>query len=897
MENAKSTIYGKKMEATKLEHPNYSKKQDQETLSMSPSMPLPTIHSALNRRIGPVPFMQSNSFLHRSFQRRGDEDISDGIDGGLLGVDNTISGLDGELGTRLLASKKAVNVLTKVREMQDEITELNKQIEEENRKFEFNKAMKKDNLDEEIEQTRAEFLENGVKPTIKLELAKENERNKIISSLSDSKKSIIEMLANSDSTPASNLGDALKMLLEKRQQREKKERKNEAEKQKLLMEKRELEQKLKEEQQRRREQDLLKKQKELLTTQQSLLKDAPRKQGRANFQAEREQLIADIAKVRKKQKQGRGRNLRKKLLQRLRTSGNKEAPRKAHLRLALSSNKRIIDKIGRLKEERRQTAALRQKQMIDKQLNELNALRILQRKRLQNLRKKNNQGTLVRQNAALLQQRLKEKLPPQSPILRLSTAEREKLLSFMDFERNADILQKTNDKIKAKAQKQKLKEDATKQTLKVLEEFNEYEDGDLTDAEIDEILLGFLGGSEDYFDFDYAYDDYFGGDELDIYDVLYDEYDAPCDSLLCGPEVPFVKPKPIPRPRPRPHIPQPYHPPPTHIPPPYHPSPTYPPKYPEYSPAPPKYPAHKPVHEPPIDYYPVKHHHSHVDYHHDYAPVHPTPAYHHHQVTYHEPTYEPEYDYVPHHSYPKHPHLLPKKPTTYTTIHGGNPSSFPPKNVPLQHSIPHPSPAPHHIPDYDYYDYDPGFKSGPEFLDEVSGIIGGSEAAGLPPHVTNHYLKDNVLLNIQHKLRSALSQGPPNHFRSHVEIGVVPHSAKKSLPPLPHEPIFGRKRPLQQHRKRNRHRHRRPPSIPFSASHKQENVVSEKDTRKIVKTVNSIKGDPNSVSFSEIMADFLTVNPLPFKDEDEEASRKMDSPSKTENNKKKKTIFLPFKKK
>ena len=78
---------------------------------------------------------------------------------------------------------------------------------------------------------------------------------------------------------------------------------------------------------------------------------------------------------------------------------------------------------------------------------------------------------------------------------------------------------------------------------------------------------------------------------------------------------------------------------------------------------------------------------------------------------------------------------------------------------------------------------------------------------------------------------------------------------------------------------------------------RQENVVSEKDTRKIVKTVNSIKGDPNSVSFSEIMADFLTVNPLPFKDEDEEASRKMDNPNKTENNKKKKTIFLPFKKK
>ena len=37
----------------------------------------------------------------------------------------------------------------------------------------------------------------------------------------------------------------------------------------------------------------------------------------------------------------------------------------------------------------------------------------------------------------------------------------------MDFERNSEVLKTINDKIKAKAQNQKLKQDATKQTLEV----------------------------------------------------------------------------------------------------------------------------------------------------------------------------------------------------------------------------------------------------------------------------------------------------------------------------------------------------------------------------------------------------------------------------------------------
>ena len=858
-----NTIYGRNVDSPASS--KHSQKNPGQ-LSMSSSMPFPTVQSALNRRIGSIPFMQSRSFLQQRHQSRMDDPSSDGVDGGLLNLGNQLDGED--LGTRLLASKNAVNVLTKVREMQDEIQDLNKQIAEENLKFKINKVMKKKELEKEMKQTTSALLNNEATPTVEIQIAKEQERNKIISSLSDSKKSIIETLANSDSTPASNLGDALKKLLEKRLQRQENEKQGEKEKQKRLLEQRKIEQKLKEEKQRLREQELLKKQKELLSTQQSFLsEDIPRKEARANFQEERDRLISEIAKVKKKQKRGRSKkNLRKLLQQRLRASDDKDVAQKAHLRLALSSNKRIINKIERLKEERRKSAALRQKQMIDKQLNELNALRILQRKRLHNLRKKNNQGRgngSSKKSAALLQQRLKEKLPPSSPLLRLTTAERQKLLTFMDFERNSEVLKKTNDKIKAKAQKQKLKQDATKQTLKVLEEFDDYDDYDLSDGEIDEILLGLLGdgdtGGLDDFDFDYAYEDYFGDDDLDIYDVLYDDYDGGCTSPLCSPRAPA----PIPKPIPRPHVP------------PYRPPPPHHPTYPDYVPPPKKYPGYAPPPVKPVDYYPPKHHS--YKPHHGYHSVHPTKS------SYHPSPYQPDYGYGTHHDPPRAPHLVPSKPTHHTTIHGENPSSFPHKYPAEPHSYAH-HPL-DHPPDYDLYEYDPGLKSGPEFLDEVSGIIGGTEAAGLPPHVTNHYLKDSVLHNIQHKLRSELSLGPPNHFRSHVEIGVVPHGAKTILPPQP--AAFGPRRP-PKHRKRTRHRR---PHIPFAGSNRNENIADKKASKKVAKTVKSIQGDPDSVSFSEIMADFFTANPLPENFQKKDTTKTNKPKSRKKNNK---TVFLPF---
>ena len=850
--NEKQLIYRKKQGKSK----NSSSVQQRNKQSMSSSIPIPTIKTKLNRRIGSFPFQQ------RMQSRMGDDDASRGIDGGLLSLGNQ---LDSDLGNRLLASKKAVNVLSTVREMQEEIKELNRQIDEENMKFKFNNAMQKKELEDEMKETTTKLFNKDVKPTVKVEIANQLKRDKIISTLSDSKKSIIDMLTKSESVPASNLGDALKLLLEKRQKRLKNEQQKEKEKQQKLLEQREREQKLREDKQKQRELQFLKDQKDLLSSQQSLLTERPLQDFRTNFQEEREKLISEINKVKKKKRtRGKGRKFRKLLLQRFK-SDNKEVAQKAHLRLALSSNKRIINKIEKLKEERRKSAALRQKQMIDKQLNELNALRILQRKRLQNLRKKNNQGRLTssKQSAALLQQRLKEKLPPSSPILKLSTAERQKLLTFMDFERNSEILKSTNAKIRAKAQKQRLKQDATKQTLKVLEEFNEYDDYDLSDAEIDEILLGFLGG-EDTFDFDYAYEDYFGDDDLDLYDILYDDYEDECPSALCKPVVPVVtKPHPIPRP----------------LAPPYHQKPHFSHKYPGYRPPPTKYPIYEHVPVKPTEYYPPRPHPTHRPH---YTYIHHTTS------SYHPSGHEPEYGYdYPqkiHHS----SHGIPKRPKAITAIHGENPSSFPSKQPVVHHHQPQYHPQSHFEPDYDYYDYAPSLQSGPEFLEEVSGIIGGAQQVGLPPRVTNNILKDSVLHNIQHKIRSELGDGPPNHFRSSVQYGFVPHEAVKAvLPPQP--PAFGRKR---KHKKK--HRHRRP-HLPFSSSNKKENIASEKASKKVVKAVKSIKGDPDSVSFSEIMADFLTNNPLPFKDENKELMKNVrKSKPKSKSNK---TIFLPFKKK
>ena len=192
----------------------------------------------------------------------------------------------------------------------------------------------------------------------------------------------------------------------------------------------------------------------------------------------------------------------------------------------------------------------------------------------------------------------------------------------------------------------------------------------------------------------------------------------------------------------------------------------------------------------------------------------------------------------------------------------------------------------HHAPQYDYHDYDTSLQSGPEFLDDVSEILGGSELAGIPPHITNGLLGGTLLQNIQHKVRSELSRGPPSHVRSHVQIGIAPPAAV-----LPPQPVEFNRNVLYKHRNRPRNRL---PHIPYSSSSRAHVATKKVDSEKITKAVKSIKGDPNSVSFSELMADFLVSNPLPSQFmNDKKDSERQDV--KTKKGAKKK-VFVPFRK-
>ena len=159
-------------------------------------------------------------------------------------------------------------------------------------------------------------------------------------------------------------------------------------------------------------------------------------------------------------------------------------------------------------------------------------------------------------------------------------------------------------------------------------------------------------------------------------------------------------------------------------------------------------------------------------------------------------------------------------------------------------------------------------------------IVFNLKFIGMPPHVTNGFLSGTLLQNIQHKIRSELSRGPPDHVRSHVQIGVAPHVAKTFLPPKP--PAFGRSAQFR----RNKRRRNRFPHVPYSSSN-HDIITSKKASNKVAKAVKSIKGDPDSVSFSELMADFLTANPLLFKD----------AKKSTRSNKMQKKTFVPFRKK
>ena len=62
-----------------------------------------------------------------------------------------------------------------------------------------------------------------------------------------------------------------------------------------------------------------------------------------------------------------------------------------------------------------------------------------------------------------LQLKLEASLPASSPILKLSTKDRQDMLAWLDIQRNSEVLAKTDKKIAEKLRNQRLTEKAAKQ--------------------------------------------------------------------------------------------------------------------------------------------------------------------------------------------------------------------------------------------------------------------------------------------------------------------------------------------------------------------------------------------------------------------------------------------------
>ena len=103
-----------------------------------------------------------------------------------------------------------------------------------------------------------------------------------------------------------------------------------------------------------------------------------------------------------------------------------------------------------MSDRRRKLAELKQKKALAAQLNKANAVKLLQQKKLQNLRKQNsakNNGGGGGSNLGLTALASPQ---TQSAVTRLSPNEKLQMLSWLDLERNSEILSKTDKKIKEK---------------------------------------------------------------------------------------------------------------------------------------------------------------------------------------------------------------------------------------------------------------------------------------------------------------------------------------------------------------------------------------------------------------------------------------------------------------
>ncbi|TRY70410.1 hypothetical protein TCAL_17312 [Tigriopus californicus] len=834
-------------------------------------------------------------------------------------------------GNRLVSQIKALTVFEKIQEMQMEIKELNKEIQEENRRIENaeNELSVIDNSKEEDQLDKQEKM-NMIETVREIKLKKEDAKMKAIETQIKLKRLQDKDRVGRDDP---DLEAALQMVAARR---------------KLIQEALV--------QQRRRTLERQKLAALALESKKSLDAERLRLAGEIQ-QEERNRILRQRAE--KERELTAALESSSKLLEKARN-------RVAHKKLAEASNQRVITKIQSLALKKRQEAVRQRNILAKAQLAKLTSTLPI-RSQLQKLR--------INEASKPVSQSPLTRIRPSSPLLRLTPKELTEVLSFLDLQKNADILAKTNEKVVAKAKANNAAEalilDAAKQALG--------EDSlSLTDSEVDDLLgvneiipvdpvldLG-LGGGIDILGLDYPdpLDDY----NVDLEDILIDyEYEFDTPILPTGPVgipgpigVPgpgisltptnlhppphgyYSKPKPLAKPHkshsyqyfqqvnnhhhPNPlnhyHEPEPYHvkkpepyhplPPPEPYHPPPKPKPYYPPPKPEpYYDPPPKEHHHKDEHyhkhevhdhyKDPYKDYEV--HHLHEDYHpppkkehyhqhHEHPPHkekhYPEPEYyspphkeeyHHHKPEYYkpEPHHQPEYEYhepEPYHE-PEYEYHEPKeiyhppppkkhfpRPTHHHDDHGYDddheydeyyeedyiPHGYKTHDPYIDKDY-HRKPK-HHHQEYDepYYEpSSPSFSVGPyhappkqtgaEFLSSVSPLLDVA-AAGLGNQgQISGLLRHSLLRDIQDKVDTELHLGPGGQH-TRVTIGRLPPDPPRLTPPF-------RSRSSDNSRSR-----RQIKSSTREKSRKKEIIIQH-------------KSGP-SVTFSDLMSDFLSKDPLPI---------------------------------
>ena len=383
-----------------------------------------------------------------------------------------------ESAERLNAQVEAIKVLSTVRQMQDEIQDINQQIEMENAKFPTSRS-EAGSLESEIEQLESEM--------------------QLFPSAT--------MLTAEDSND--DLGDALRLL---------------AAKQKLQNT-----QKLIAEAQLRKAESALQQQQQL--------------------EREKEDFISQIEATKRKQVDIRKQQIRSKMRSAFLDRIKKKKAQDAHKNLFAASNQRIITRLEDMKNRRKKIAELKKKKAVQQQLSKVNAVRLLQQKKLSNLRK--GQQSRSPSTAALL-----KATQTSSALTKLSPNEKLQMLSWLDLERNAEILASTDrkikEKMKAKLTSDKLVRQAARQ---IVDDYDDYYD-DLTDEEIDEILLTIAGGEveDDYYD---DFIDEYVDDDIDLLDLLGDYDVDPIRPVAPAPVAPVAPIVPaVPQATPAPLLPQ-----------------------------------------------------------------------------------------------------------------------------------------------------------------------------------------------------------------------------------------------------------------------------------------------------------------------------------------------------